>query len=178
MSRIGKKPIPVPEKVEVYVDGQVIRIRGAKGSLEKTMPETITVAREGNQLIVSRCSDERTQRALHGLWRSLVNNMVVGVSTGFTKDLLINGVGYRANLKGNTLVLALGFSHPIEYPIPEGIEIKVEKQVEITVAGIDKEKVGQTAAEIRFFRPVEPYKGKGIRYRDERVRRKVGKVGV
>lgn len=178
MSRIGKKPIVIPDKVKTHLVDNRLTVQGPKGSLAYTIPKDIFVKIDVDKIVVTRANDERNVRALHGLCRSLINNMVIGVSTGFTKTLLIEGVGYRANMKGKTLVLTLGYSHPIEYPIPDGIEVTIEKQVAITVAGFDKEQVGQIAANIRAFRAVEPYLGKGIRYATEHVRRKVGKVGV
>lgn len=178
MSRIGKKPIEIPATATVKLEGDVLKVHGPQGALERRIPDGITVKINPGLVAVNRKDDSRTMRALHGLTRTLISNMVIGVTTGFSKELLIEGVGYRANLKGNTLVLALGYSHPIEFQIPEGIKITVDRQVAITVAGIDKERVGQTAADIKYFRPVEPYKGKGIRYKDQRVHRKVGKVGA
>ncbi len=177
MSRIGKNPIPLPTGVDVTVAGDVVEVKGAKGSLTQTLPEGITVRVDGDQIIVERVGDERQVRALHGLIRSLVANMVTGVSQGFRKDLEIVGVGYRANAKNTTtLELQLGFSHPIEVVAPDGIEFEVPVPTQIAVLGIDKQVVGQVAAEIRGYRKPEPYKGKGVRYVGEHVRRKAGKA--
>jgi large subunit ribosomal protein L6 len=176
MSRIGKQPIPVPSGVEVTIDDHHVTVKGPKGTLERDVPETITVAREGDELVVTRPDDERENRSLHGLTRTLVSNMVVGVSTGFTRDLEIVGVGYRAVAQGPTkLELQLGFSHPVLVDAPEGITFEVPAPTRITVQGADKQLVGQVAADIRKIRKPEPYKGKGIRYSDERVLRKAGK---
>ena len=176
MSRIGKKPIPLPSGVDVTINGNHVAVKGPKGSLELDAPEDITVTREGDDLLVGRPDDERQHRALHGLTRSLVNNMVVGVSDGFSRDLEIVGVGYRATAQGpNKIELALGFSHPVHVDAPDGITFEVPAPNRITVRGIDKQLVGQVAADIRKVRKPEPYKGKGIRYSDERVLRKAGK---
>ena len=177
MSRVGNSPVPVLSGVDVAVDGNEITCKGPKGELKYTLPEGITAEVDGDQLIVHRPDDERESKALHGLARSLVNNMVVGVSEGFRKDLEIIGVGYRAAAKGkNGLDLQLGYSHPISYEAPDGIEFEVPDQQKISVIGIDKQVVGQVAAEIRAFRKPEPYKGKGIRYVGEYVIRKAGKA--
>jgi large subunit ribosomal protein L6 len=177
MSRVGRSPIPLPAGVEVKIDGQHISVKGAKGQLERTIPGEITVRQEDGALLVERPDDERQSRAMHGLVRSLVNNMVVGVTDGFRKDLDIVGVGYRATAQGpNRLELALGFSHPVRVEAPEGISFDVPVQTQIGVVGIDKELVGQVAADIRALRKPEPYKGKGVRYRDEHVARKAGKT--
>ena len=176
MSRIGKQPIPVPSGVEVTIHDHRVTVKGPRGTLEHEVPETITVAREGDDLVVTRPDDERENRSLHGLTRSLVSNMVTGVSTGFTRDLEIVGVGYRAVAQGPTkLELQLGFSHPVTVDAPEGITFEVPSPTRITVQGFDKQLVGQVAADIRKIRKPEPYKGKGIRYSDERVLRKAGK---
>ena len=175
MSRIGKAPITVPSGVEVSIDGHRVVVSGPKGSLDLEGPGKITIRREDDTLLVERPNDERENRALHGLTRSLVNNMVVGVSTGFERRLQLVGVGYRAQAQGNKLNLALGFSHPIDYPVPEGITVETPSQTEIVIKGANKQVVGQVAAEIRAFRPPEPYKGKGVRYSDERVLRKEAK---
>jgi large subunit ribosomal protein L6 len=176
MSRIGKQPIPVPGGVEVTIDGRHVTVKGPKGTLEHDVPETIAVTREGEDLLVSRPNDERQNRALHGLTRSLVANMVAGVSTGFTKELEIVGVGYRAVAQGPTKIeLQVGYSHPVPIDAPEGVEFEVPAPTRITVKGYDKQLVGQVAADIRKVRKPEPYKGKGIRYADERVLRKAGK---
>jgi large subunit ribosomal protein L6 len=176
MSRIGKKPITVPSGVEVTLDGAHVTVKGPKGTLEHDLPESITVTREGDDLVVARPDDERENRALHGLSRSLISNMVVGVSDGFVKELEIVGVGYRAAAAGPThLDLQLGFSHPVTVDAPEGVEFEVPIPTRITVRGYDKQLVGQVAADIRKIRKPEPYKGKGIRYADEHVLRKAGK---
>jgi len=178
MSRIGRKPIPIPAGVDVTLDGTHVVVKGPKGTLERDLVPDITVAREGDELVVTRPSDERQHRALHGLTRSLVSNMVVGVSDGFAKDLEIVGVGYRATAQGpNRIELALGFSHPVHVDAPEGITFDVPAPTRITVRGSDKELVGQVAANIRKIRKPEPYKGKGVRYAGERILRKAGKAG-
>jgi large subunit ribosomal protein L6 len=178
MSRIGRKPIPIPSGVEVTLNGAHVKVKGPKGTLERELVPDITVTREGDELIVTRPSDEREHRALHGLTRSLVNNMVVGVSDGFTRELEIVGVGYRATAQGpNKIELALGFSHPVHIDAPEGITFEVPAPTRIAVKGHDKELVGQVAANIRKIRKPEPYKGKGIRYAGERILRKAGKAG-
>lgn len=176
MSRIGKMPIPVPAGVEVKVEGNTVTVKGAKGELSYEFNPTMSISQEGEELIVSRPDDTRESKALHGLTRSLVNNMVVGVSAGFEKKLELVGVGYRAALKGKDLELQLGYSHPVSVACPEGITFVVPDQTHITVAGCDKQQVGQTAAVIRKWRAPEPYKGKGIRYEGEKVRRKLGKA--
>ena len=177
MSRVGRSPIPVPSGVDVSVSGGVVTVKGPQGTLTRTLPEPITVRQEDSQLVVERPNDERQNRALHGLVRSLVNNMVVGVSTGFSKELEIVGVGYRAAAAGpNKLDLALGFSHPVSVDAPDGITFEVPAPTRIIVKGIDKEVVGQVAANIRKIRKPEPYKGKGVRYAGERVLRKAGKA--
>ena len=176
MSRIGKQPIPVPSGVEVTIDDHHVVVKGPKGTLERDVPETITVAREGEEIVVTRPDDERDNRSLHGLTRSLVANMVTGVSQGFTRELEIVGVGYRAVAQGPTKIeLQLGFSHPVLVDAPEGITFEVPAPTRITVQGADKQLVGQVAADIRKIRKPEPYKGEGIRYSDERVLRKAGK---
>ncbi len=178
MSRIGKAPIPVPSGVDVSVADRHITVKGPKGTLERDLPGTITVRQDGEELLVERPTDERQDRAMHGLVRSLVNNMVVGVTTGFTKELEIIGVGYRATAKGaDTLDLALGFSHPVEVKAPAGVTFEVPSPNRIDVKGTDKELVGQVAADIRKLRKPEPYKGKGVRYLGEHVVRKAGKSG-
>jgi large subunit ribosomal protein L6 len=176
MSRIGKKPNPIPSGVEVTLDGTHVTVKGPKGTLDHHVPESISITREGDDLVVARPDDEREHRALHGLTRSLVSNMVVGVSEGFVKELEIVGVGYRAAAAGpRHLDLQLGFSHPVTVDAPEGVEFEVPIPTRITVRGYDKQLVGQVAADIRKIRKPEPYKGKGIRYADERVLRKAGK---
>lgn len=176
MSRVGKEPIPIPSGVEVTIDGGHVAVKGPKGELERETPTQIVISRTGDELIVSRPDDERQNRALHGLVRSLVNNMVVGVSDGFSRDLEIVGVGYRATAQGpNRLELQVGFSHPVRVEAPDGITFEVPQPTRITVRGCDKQLVGQVAADIRKVRKPEPYKGKGIRYAGERVLRKAGK---
>jgi large subunit ribosomal protein L6 len=178
MSRIGKATITVPSGVEVRIDGSSITVKGSKGELTRELPEQISVSQDDGVLTVERVNDERKSRALHGLMRSLIANMVTGVSEGFRKDLDIVGVGYRAAAKGSSeLELSLGFSHPVLVKAPEGIEFNVPQPTRIEVLGIDKQLVGQVAADIRAWRKPEPYKGKGIRYVDEYVRRKAGKAG-
>ena len=178
MSRVGSSPIPGPSGVEVAIDGDLVTVKGSKGSLQRQVPSVISVRNDDGTLLVERADDERRSKSLHGLTRSLVANMVTGVSNGFVKELEIVGVGYRANAKGpRKLELALGFSHPVVVEAPEGITFECPTPTQITVSGIDKEIVGQVAADIRAWRPPEPYKGKGIRYKDERVMRKAGKAG-
>jgi large subunit ribosomal protein L6 len=178
MSRIGKAPIPVPGGVDVSIVDRHITVKGPKGTLERELPGAITIRQDGEELLVERPDDERQNRAMHGLVRSLVNNMVEGVTTGFTKELEIIGVGYRATAKGaDTLDLALGFSHPVEVKAPAGITFEVPTPNRIDVKGTDKELVGQVAADIRKLRKPEPYKGKGVRYLGEHVVRKAGKSG-
>ena len=177
MSRIGKSPIPVPTGVEVALEGRHVRVRGPQGTLERDLPGEITVRQEDSTLLVERPNDERQNRALHGLTRSLVNNMVVGVTAGFTKELEIVGVGYRAAAPApGRLEMALGFSHPVVVQAPDGITFEVPAPTRVIVRGIDKELVGQVAANIRKIRKPEPYKGKGVRYAGEVVQRKAGKA--
>ncbi len=177
MSRIGKAPIPVPSGVEVTIDGRRVAVKGPKGELDLEVPGEITVRRDGEEILVERPDDERQNRALHGLARSLVNNMVVGVSEGFSKELQIVGVGYRAAAKGSDgLELQLGFSHPVNVTAPAGITFDVPEPTRIIVSGTDKQVVGQVAADIRSYRKPEPYKGKGVRYLGEHVARKAGKA--
>jgi large subunit ribosomal protein L6 len=175
MSRIGKKPIPVPQGVKVAVQNSSVRVEGPKGALAHTLPAGITVSNEPTVLTVNRSSDHRTVRALHGLTRSLLANMVTGVKDGFERKLEIVGIGYRAQLQGKNLQLALGYSHPVIFPLPDGVQAEVERQVSITLRGADKALLGQTAAKLRSLRKPDPYKGKGIKYADEYIRRKVGK---
>lgn len=176
MSRIGKKPIALPDGVEVQQEGDAVRVKGPKGVLSASIPKGISMIVEDRLVTIKRLTDNRFDRSFHGLTRTLVANMVTGVSAGFEKGLEIAGVGYRAELVGdNRLKLVVGFSSPLEYAIPEGVSVRVEKQVNLLVSGIDKQLVGRVAAEIRALRKPEPYKGKGIRYTGERVRRKVGK---
>ncbi len=177
MSRVGNAPIPIPDGVEVTVDGTRVTVKGPKGTLERTFHERVTIEVTDGVATVKRPDDSRESKALHGLSRALLANMVAGVSQGYRKELQIIGVGYRAALKGKSLELQLGFSHPVSYTAPEGVDFEVPEPTKVIVSGIDKEKVGQVAAEIRKLRPPEPYKGKGIRYVDEYVRRKAGKAG-
>ncbi|MDL1970067.1 MAG: 50S ribosomal protein L6 [Candidatus Desulfofervidaceae bacterium] len=177
MSRIGKKPINIPDKVEVTIADGLVRVKGPKGELQREILPRVKVEKDGNVIKVLRENDSKQARAFHGLMRQLIANMVTGVTEGFKKVLVIEGLGYRAKLEGKKLELSLGFSHPVEYEPPTGININVEGNNKIIVEGIDKELVGQIAAIIRRFRPPEPYKGKGIRYIDEQVRRKAGKAG-
>ncbi len=176
MSRIGKKPIVLPEGVTAHIDGQKIELKGPKGTLNTKVHETMTLTLEDNQVIIDREDDTKTQRMLHGTARAQIANMVVGVSTGFTKKLKMVGVGYRAKKQGNKLVVSAGYSSDVEVDIPDGVEVEVNKNTDITVSGIDKHKVGEFASHIRAIRKPEPYLGKGIRYVDERVRRKEGKI--
>jgi large subunit ribosomal protein L6 len=175
MSRIGKKPIPVPSGVTVSVEPELVRVNGPKGELYERVPRDITVAQEGEEILVTRPTDRGEHRALHGLTRSLVANMVEGVTEGYVKTLEIQGVGYRAALKGRDLELALGYSHAVPIKAPDGIEFEVPQPTRVIVRGISKQLVGEVAANIRKQRPPEPYKGKGIRYEGEYVARKVGK---
>ena len=179
MSRIGKMPIAVPAGVEVTVaEGNLVTVKGPKGTLTQQLQPSMTIKQEGAELLVSRPDDGKENRALHGLTRALLHNMVVGVSEGFKKTLEINGVGYRAAKEGNELVMNLGYSHPVKVAEIEGITIDVPSQNQIVISGPDKQKVGQFAANVREKRPPEPYKGKGIKYADETIRRKVGKTGA
>ena len=175
MSRIGKQPIEIPDKVEVNLDGADVQVKGPLGKLARSF-KGVTFSREGGAIHVAPEDESRQSRALWGLGRTLLQNMVTGVSTGFGKTLLIQGVGYRAEAQGNTVVFSLGYSHPINFVMPEGIKAEVEKQTTVKIHGVDKEMVGQTAAKIRALRPPEPYKGKGVRYADEIIRRKAGKA--
>ncbi|GAA3953053.1 50S ribosomal protein L6 [Gordonia caeni] len=177
MSRIGKNPIEIPAGVEVTIDGQDVKVKGPKGELNLTVTEPIEVAKEDNTIVVSRPNDERRSRALHGLNRTLVNNLVEGVTNGYTTKMEIFGVGYRVQAKGRDLEFALGYSHPVPIEAPEGITFAVESPTKFSVSGIDKQQVGQISANIRRLRRPDPYKGKGIRYEGEQIRRKVGKTG-
>ena len=178
MSRIGRMPIAIPDGVTVTIaENNQVTVKGPKGTLERVLPAEMDIKQEGSEIIVTRPNDLKKMKSLHGLTRTLINNMVVGVTEGYTKELEVNGVGYRASKSGNKLTLNLGYSHPVEMIDPEGVETVLEGQNKITVKGIDKEKVGQYAAEIRDKRRPEPYKGKGIKYADEVIRRKVGKTG-
>jgi large subunit ribosomal protein L6 len=178
MSRIGKQPIGIPDGVTIEVANGEVQAKGPKGTLRCTVPEGILAKVEEGKLLFDRPDDSKSARALHGLARALANNMVVGVSTGFSKRLEIEGVGYRADVKGKVLNLLLGFSHPVAMDIPEGLEVAVDGNTKLSIAGADKQVVGQFAADVRRLRPPEPYKGKGIRYDDEHIRRKVGKAGA
>jgi large subunit ribosomal protein L6 len=178
MSRIGKQPVPVPAGVDVTIDGQNVSVKGPKGTLEWTVAEPIMVSRDDDgAIVVTRPDDERHNRSLHGLSRTLVANLVAGVTEGYTTKMEIFGVGYRVQLKGNSLEFALGYSHPVVINAPEGVTFAVETPTKFSISGIDKQKVGQIAANIRRLRKSDPYKGKGIRYEGEQIRRKVGKTG-
>lgn len=178
MSRVGKVPVAIPKTVSVDIKGSTVTAKGPKGELTRTFHPDLRIRRDDGHIIVERPSDHRMHRSLHGLTRTLIANMVQGVSEGFKKELMIEGVGYRAEMRGRTLVLSLGYSHPVEIELPEGIEVTVERGGKaLAVEGPDKEVVGEVAAKIRAVRPPEPYKGKGIRYADEHVRRKPGKAG-
>jgi large subunit ribosomal protein L6 len=177
MSRIGRLPVAVPSNVEVTIDGHNLTVKGPKGTLNRTLHPDMSVAQEDGSIVVSRPTEQKTHKQLHGLTRTLVNNMVVGVTDGYRKGLEITGVGYRAALNGRKLTLNLGYSHPIEIDPPEGISFEVENPTHLAVVGIDKELVGQIAAKVRATRKPEPYKGKGVRYAGEYVRRKAGKAG-
>jgi large subunit ribosomal protein L6 len=176
MSRIGKQPIVIPPKVKVEVKGQQVSVEGPKGKLKWELPRHTSLKVEGGNIVVSRQGEDANARALHGLSRALVNNMVRGVSEGFVKKLEIQGVGFKAAVQGNSVNLNLGFSHPILYPIPDQVKVTVEENTKLTIEGPDRQAVGQVAAQIRAFYPPEPYKGKGVRYSDERVVRKEGKT--
>lgn len=176
MSRIGRKPVVVPSGVNVTVDGTTVKVKGPKGELSHTFPANMKIRTESNEVLVERPTDNKEDRALHGLTRALIANMVQGVTEGFKKTLEIIGVGYRAEKKGKNLIVSVGYSHPVEYPEPAGITLTTPAPTTIVIEGIDKQKVGQVAAELREFRPPEPYKGKGIRYQGEQVRRKAGKT--
>lgn len=175
MSRIGKHPVPIPDGVTVEISGRQVTARGKLGELHVTLMEEVEVKRDGDQIVVRPRDDSDRAQQMWGTARSVVNNLVTGVAEGFTRSLEINGVGYRARIEGKDLVLQLGFSHEVHYPIPEGITVQCPDQTHISVSGADKQRVGQTAAEIRAFRPPEPYKGKGIKYADEYILRKEGK---
>ncbi|TFG64675.1 MAG: 50S ribosomal protein L6 [Spirochaetales bacterium] len=178
MSRIGKLPVEIPSGTKVEVKGSTITVQGPKGTLSQTVRPEVVVIIEQNQALLTRKNESKYAKSLHGLYRNLLQNMVTGVSKGFSKTLIINGVGYRAELQGNSLVMNLGYSTPVEFFIPEGLTALCETNNKVTVSGIDKQRVGQMCAEIRSLRPPEPYKGKGIRYETETIRRKVGKTGV
>ena len=178
MSRVGKQPVAIPSGVEIRVDGSTVSVKGSKGTLERTFPEEVAFEVEDGEARVLRPADDRRSRAMHGLSRALLSNMVIGVSEGYSKELQLVGVGYRAALKGKTLELQVGYSHPVVIEPLDGVEFEVPEPTKVIVSGIDKERVGQATADIRKVRPPEPYKGKGIRYVDEYVRRKAGKAGV
>jgi large subunit ribosomal protein L6 len=175
MSRIGKKPIPVPQGVKIAVEGNTVRVEGPKGQLSQRVPDSVSIRIESDVLTVDRSSEHRNVRALHGLTRSLLANMVHGVKDGFERKLEIVGIGYRAQLAGKNLQLALGYSHPVIFPLPDGVQAEIERQVSITLKGADKALLGQVAAKLRALRKPDPYKGKGIKYAEEQIRRKVGK---
>ena len=177
MSRIGRLPITVPSGVEVSLDGREVTVKGPKGTLSHTVAEPIEVGQEDGKIVVTRPNDMNKVRGLHGLTRTLINNMVVGVTDGYKKTLVIQGVGYRVVAKGQNVEFSLGYSHPIPFEAPEGIKLTVEKPTQLTVEGIDKQLVGEIAARIRKLRKPDPYKGKGVRYEGEQIRRKVGKAG-
>lgn len=177
MSRIGRKPIPVPSGVEVKIEGNTVTVKGPKGSLTREFHPDMKIIFDGSQILVERPSDEKNHRSLHGLTRTLINNMIMGVTNGFQKNLELVGVGYRAAKQGRKLVLTVGYSHPVEMEPPEGVEVEVPAQNQVVVKGIDKEVVGNFAANIRAVREPEPYKGKGIKYANEVIRRKAGKTG-
>lgn len=177
MSRVGRKPIKIPDRVDVTLEGDQVTVSGPKGQLTQSLPGEMTIAIEGDTITVTRPADDKRMRSLHGLTRSLIDNMIQGVTGGFQKKLEIVGVGYRATKKGSGLQLELGYSHPIELDPPEGIKVELEGRDTIVVEGIDKQLVGDFAAHIRAYRKPEPYKGKGIKYKDEVIRRKVGKTG-
>jgi large subunit ribosomal protein L6 len=178
VSRIGKMPVPIPKGVDVRADGESVRVKGPKGELVNAVPAGLTVAVADGEVRITRSSDEPRTRACHGLLRSLVANAVEGVTKGFTRELEISGVGYKAEVKGKSIVFSLGYSHPIDFPIPSGVAVAVDaKAGRLTVTGADRQKVGQTAAEIRKLRVPDPYKVKGIKYANEIIRRKVGKAG-
>jgi large subunit ribosomal protein L6 len=178
MSRVGKKPIPIPNDVKVAVSASGVQVQGPKGKLTTPIPPGITFAVEGSELVCKRSNDERQQRAFHGMARALAQNAVTGVTSGFTRELDIVGVGYKAQVEGSKVIFSLGFSHPLAFPIPAGIKVAVEKQTRIVVSGIDRQQVGQVAAEIRSLRKPDPYKQKGIRYVGEVLKKKAGKAGA
>lgn len=178
MSRVGKAPVAIPQGVKVDIGKSSFKVEGPKGTLTQDYRPEVSLTVEDSMVIVTRKNETKRAKSMHGLYRNLLNNMVKGVTDGFSKNLLINGVGYRAEVRGDVLVLNLGYSNPVEYPIPDDLTITTDGPNKVTVAGIDKARVGQVSAEIRSVRPPEPYKGKGVRYEDEYVRRKVGKAGV
>ena len=178
MSRIGKLPVPVASGVKVVVDGRTVDVTGPKGTLRQELPAGIDAKVEEGKILVTRADDSKPRRALHGLTRALLNNAVTGVTKGFSKDLEITGVGYRAQLAGKSVSFTLGYTHAIEFPIPEGIQVAVDKQTKLTVSGVDRQQVGQVAAKIRALRPPDVYKAKGVKYVGEIIRKKAGKTGA
>ncbi len=178
MSRIGRLPVKIPKGIKVSVEGRRVQIEGPKGKVSQELSPEVSAKVEGDSVQVSRSDDSKRSKSLHGLYRNLIKNAVAGLTEGFSRSLVISGVGYKAEVKGKSLVLTLGYSTPIEYPIPDGVSMEVEANSRIVVKGADKHQIGQIASEIRAFRPIEPYKGKGIRHESERVRRKVGKSGI
>ncbi len=178
MSRIGRLPVKIPKGIKVGLQDRRIQFEGPKGKISQEYAPEVSVTVEGDSVVVGRVDDSKRAKSLHGLYRNLFKNAMIGLSEGFSRALVISGVGYKAEVKGKSLVLTLGYSTPIEYPIPEGVVMEVEANTRILVKGADKQKIGQIVSEIRSFRPIEPYKGKGIRYDSERVRRKVGKSGI
>lgn len=178
MSRIGRMPVTIPQGVTVDISGSTVTVKGPKGELSQTLRSEVSVQQENGEVVVSRINDAPRSRGFHGLYRQLIQNMVVGVTDGFSRSLLINGVGYRAEVQGKNVMLNLGFSNPVEFRLPEGVTAEADGPNKLTIRGISKELVGKTASEIRKIRPPEPYKGKGVKYEDEYVRRKVGKSGI
>ncbi|MGA3084956.1 MAG: 50S ribosomal protein L6 [Thermodesulfobacteriota bacterium] len=178
MSRVGKKPIPIPNAVKVVLTDEGVTVKGPKGELKRSVPPQLSIKVEGDQIIIQPQEDNQKVKALFGLFRTLVANMVKGVAEGFERVLEIQGVGYRAEIQGSQLILNLGYSHPVPFQLPKGISAQVDRQTRVILSGIDRDLLGLTAARIRKFRPPEPYKGKGIRYQEEKIRRKVGKTGA
>jgi large subunit ribosomal protein L6 len=178
MSRVGKLPIPIPENVKVAINGRNVTVEGPRGTMSQDFNTFVEVKEEDGRIVVTRTIESKQARAYHGLYRNLIRNMVTGVTTGFSRTLLINGVGYRAEVQNDVLVLNLGFSNPIEYPVPEGLTITTDGPNKFTITGNSKQQVGKTASELRSLRPPEPYKGKGVKYEDETIVRKVGKAGI
>ena len=178
MSRVGKLPVPIPENVKVSIDSREITVEGPRGTMTQKLSPLVEVTSDDDSVVVKRVNDTKRARSFHGLYRNLIGNMVTGVTAGFSRTLLINGVGYRAEVRGDTLVLNLGFSMPIEFPIPEGLTVTTDGPNKFTISGNSNEQVGKAASELRMLRPPEPYKGKGIKYEDERIVRKVGKAGI
>ncbi len=178
MSRVGKKPIEIPKEAKVAVKSDTVHVEGPKGKLQFKIPTGISCRVKDSKILVNRSSETKRQKSLHGLFRALISNAIQGVTTGFTKDLEITGIGYKAQLKGKQIVFSLGYSHPVTFLIPEGIDVKIDKQTKINISGFDKQKVGQVAAEIKSLRLPDVYKGKGIRYVGEVLRKKVGKTGA